>query len=413
MLLFLLIPGLGKNRCGKQEYAFVPRSLRTTGPKPRATIYRQAVRVKGDLMGGSTFGKVFRVSTWGESHGRAVGVVVEGVPAGLPLRTSDIQKELDRRRPGVSEVVSPRRERDLVEILSGVFKGKTLGTPISMLVRNLNVDSRPYERIRSKPRPGHADLTYWLKFGHVDYRGGGRASARETVGRVAAGAIAKKLITIKGVKILGHTLEAAGVSVERKISPVEIRRNAERNTMRCADLTVAKRMVEAVREAAAKGDTTGGVVEIIALNVPPGLGEPVFDKLDADIAKAMMSIGAVKAVEIGEGRRFAGMLGSEANDPISVRREKVVTLTNKAGGILGGISTGMPIIVRLTVKPPSSIAKPQRTVDLKRMEEVKLRLAGRFDPNLCPRVVPVAEAMLALTLADHMLRAGKINPDRV
>lgn len=364
-------------------------------------------------MSGNSFGQAFRVTTWGESHGRAVGAVVDGVPAGLPLSEVDIQKELDRRRPGVSKAVSPRREPDRVEILSGVFEGKTLGTPISMLVWNLDVKSKPYTRFRYKPRPGHADLTYQLKYGHVDYRGGGRASARETVGRVAAGAIAKKLLAMKRIQILGHTVEAAGVQVRRAVSPGEIRRFAELNEMRCADPRVAKEMLQAVLDSASRGDSTGGVVEVIALQVPPGLGDPVFDKLDADIAKAMMSIGAVKAVEIGAGKEFARMLGSEANDPISLKRGKPITLTNKAGGILGGISNGMPIVVRLTVKPPSSISKPQRTVDLELEEETELRLSGRFDPNLCPRVVPVAEAMLAIVLADHALRSGVINPARV
>ncbi|MEM3184293.1 MAG: chorismate synthase [Candidatus Hadarchaeales archaeon] len=364
-------------------------------------------------MGGNTFGKIFRVTTWGESHGRAVGVVVDGVPAGLSLSEEDIQKELDRRRPGTSEVVSPRVERDRVEILSGVFQGKTIGTPISMLVWNEDVDSAPYEEIKTKPRPGHADLTYWLKFRHVDYRGGGRASARETVGRVAAGAIAKKLLSLKGVKILGHTVEAAGISVRRQPTLEEIMENVEKNPMRCADLEVGKEMMEAVLAAAKRGDSTGGIVEIIAINVPPGLGEPVFDKLDAEIAHAMMSIGAVKAVEIGEGKNFARMFGSEANDPISVKDGKIVTLTNKAGGILGGISTGMPIVVRLTVKPPASIALQQRTVDLETLEETEIRLKGRFDPNLCPRVIPVAEAMMAIVIVDHMMRVGEITPVRL
>ena len=363
-------------------------------------------------MGGNTFGKIFRVTTWGESHGTAIGVTVEGVPAGMPLSEADVQRELDRRRPGQSIVTTPRAERDRVEILSGVFEGKTLGTPICMLVRNIDVDSRPYEAIKTKPRPGHADLTYWLKYGHIDYRGGGRAAARETVGRVAAGAIAKKLLAAHGIEILGHTIEAAGISVGREVSPDEIRKNVERSPMRCADPKVAKRMVEAVLRASRAGDSTGGVVEVLALNVPAGLGEPVFDKLDAEIARALMSIGSVKGVEIGAGFGVARMLGSEANDTIALRRGKVVTLTNRAGGILGGISTGMPIVARIAVKPTPSITKPQRTVDVARMKEAELRLKGRFDPNICPRIVPVAEAMLALVLVDHMLRAGKISPDR-
>ncbi|MEW5995793.1 MAG: chorismate synthase, partial [Candidatus Zixiibacteriota bacterium] len=297
-------------------------------------------------------------------------------------------------------------------ILSGVFQGKTLGTPISMIVRNVDVDSTPYDEIKNKPRPGHADLTYWLKFGHVDHRGGGRSSARETIGRVAAGAVAKKLLAAHGVEILGHTVEAAGVAVQRNASPEEIRRNAENNPMRCADQKVAELMKNKVLEAAKEGDTTGGVVEVIALNVPPGIGEPVFDKLSAEIAGAMMSIGAVKAVEIGAGKELVKMLGSQANDQIILKKGKIETKTNLAGGILGGISNGMPVVVKVAVKPPSSITKPQHTVDLEKMEEAEIRLRGRFDPNLCPRVVPIAEAMLALVLADHMIRAGKVDPDK-
>ena len=364
------------------------------------------------MMGGNTFGKIFRVSTFGESHNVAVGVVVDGVPAGMPLSEADIQRELDRRRPGQSILTSPRKERDKVEILSGVFQGKTLGTPICMLVRNLDVDSVPYEAIKAKPRPGHADLAYWLKFGHVDYRGGGRAAARETVGRVAAGAIAKKLLAAHDVEIVGHTVEAAGIVVERELSPDEIRKNVEKNPMRCADPKVADQMKEAVIKAVAEGDSTGGVVEVRALGVPAGLGDPVFDKLDAEIAHALMSIGSVKAVQIGAGCEFARMRGSEANDPIVLHGEKITAKTNKAGGVLGGISTGMPIVTRITVKPTPSITKPQRTVDLTQMEETEIELKGRFDPNICPRIVPVAEAMLALVIVDHMLRSGKIDPDK-
>jgi len=363
-------------------------------------------------MGGNTFGKTFRITTYGESHGPAIGVVVDGVPAGMPLSEVDIQGELDRRRPGQSLVTTPRAERDRVEILSGVFEGKTTGAPIDMVVRNVDVDSRPYEAIKTKPRPGHADVAYWLKFGHVDYRGGGRAAARETVGRVAAGAIAKKLLAAKGIEILGHTAEAAGVAVGREVSPEEIRKHVEKNPMRCADPEVAEKMKKRVLEASAEGDSTGGVVEVIALNVPAGLGEPVFDKLDAEIAHALMSIGSVKGVEIGTGFRAARMRGSEMNDPLAIRGGKIVSTTNNAGGILGGISTGMPIVARIAVKPTPSITKPQRTVDVARMKEVELKLEGRFDPNICPRIVPIAESMLAIVLADHMLRSGKIDPNR-
>jgi len=363
-------------------------------------------------MSGNTFGKIFRITTYGESHGQVIGVVVDGVPAGMPLSEADIQRELDRRRPGQSMVTTTRAEQDRGEILSGVFEGKTTGAPINMVVRNIDVNSKPYEAIKTKSRPGHADVAYWLKFGHVDHRGGGRAAARETVGRVAAGAIAKKLLAANGIEILGHTTEAAGVAVGRDVSPDEIRKNVEKNPMRCADSKVAEKMVKRVLEASAKGDSTGGIVEVIALNVPAGLGEPVFDKLDAEIARALMSIGSVKGVEIGLGFGATRMRGSEVNDPLTIRKGKIVSTTNKAGGILGGISTGMPIVARIAVKPTPSIAKPQRTVDVARMKEVELKLEGRFDPNICPRIVPIAESMLAIVLADHMFRSGKIHPNR-
>jgi chorismate synthase len=363
-------------------------------------------------LSGNTFGKIFRATTYGESHGQVIGVVVDGIPAGMPLSEADIQRELDRRRPGQSLVTTQRAERDRVEILSGIFDGKTTGAPINMVIKNLDVDSRSYETIKTKPRPGHADLAYWLKFGHVDHRGGGRAAARETIGRVAAGAIAKKLLSEKGIEILGHTKEAAGVAVGREISPDKIRENVEKNPMRCADPKVAKEMEKRVLEASADGDSTGGIVEVIALNVPAGLGEPVFDKLDAEIAHALMSIGSVKGVEIGVGFEAARMRGSKVNDPLVIRKGKIMSTTNNAGGILGGISTGMPIITRIAVKPTPSIMKAQRTIDVARMEEVELKLEGRFDPNICPRIVPIAESMLAIVLVDQMFRAGKINPNR-
>ncbi len=376
-------------------------------------IYRLTSKISiGVVMGGNSFGKIFRITTFGESHGAAVGVVIDGVPAGMPLNDADVQRELDRRRPGQSVLATPRRENDRANIMSGIFRGKTLGTPIAMIIQNRDADSRPYEEVKNKPRPGHADLTYWLKFGHADYRGGGRSSARETVGRVAAGAIAKKLLAAKGIEILGHTVEAAGVAIEKQPTPAEIRKNAERNPVRCADMAKAELMKKAILRAAAEGDSTGGIVEIQALGVPAGLGEPVFGKLDAEIAGAMMSIGAVKAVMIGGGCKLARVRGSEANDAMAIREGKISFKTNNSGGILGGISTGMPVVVRLAVKPTSSIAKSQSTVDLSSMKEAGLALKGRHDPNICPRIVPVAEAMLALVIADQMLRAGKINPDR-
>ncbi|RMF89754.1 MAG: chorismate synthase [Methanobacteriota archaeon] len=354
-------------------------------------------------MSGNSFGEVFRITTFGESHGTAVGVVIDGCPAGLELSEADVQRELDRRRPGQSRVTTERGEPDRVAILSGLFEGRTTGTPIAMVLYNEDKDSKVYEAIKDTPRPNHADYTYQMKYGLRDWRGGGRSSGRETAGRVAAGAVAKKLLRGSGIEILGHTvrihkIEAGDVTLD------EIRRNPEENPVRCADLAAAKRMEEAIMKAKAEGDSVGGVVEVIALGAPPGLGEPVFDKLDADIAKALMSIGAVKGVEIGAGFAVAGKRGSENNDEFALAEGRVVTKTNNSGGIQGGISNGMPIVVRAAVKPTSSIAREQGTVDLQKMEETRIKITGRHDPCIVPRVLPVCEAMTAIVLADHLLR---------
>jgi chorismate synthase len=381
-------------------------------------------------MSDNTFGKIFKVTTWGESHGEAIGVVVDGCPAGLELSETDIQHELDRRKPGVSELTTERKEADEVKILSGVFGGKTLGTPISMLVWNKDVDSSPYEPLKDIARPGQADFAYQMKYGIRDYRGGGRASARETVARVAAGAIAKRILAThdRNIQILGHVVEIGKIRA-KEVGVEEIRRNVERNAVRCADLEAARRMEELIKEVKAEGDSVGGIVEVIAMGVPAGLGEPVFDKLDAELAKALMSIGAVKGVEIGAGFEAARMKGSEMNDEFYIitaepaenteshenhlgalrdlggkQEEMIRTKTNNAGGILGGISTGEPIICRIAVKPTPSISKPQRSVDMERMEEVEIKIKGRHDPCICPRIVPVAEAMVALVLVDYLMR---------
>ncbi|MBN2110642.1 MAG: chorismate synthase [Methanosarcinaceae archaeon] len=363
-------------------------------------------------MPGNTFGHSFRITSWGESHGAAVGVVVDGVPAGLELSGADVQKELNRRRPGQSEVSTPRAESDTVEILSGVFEGITTGTPVSMLVRNRNADPGAYDYIRNIPRPGHADLFYTEKYGVRDHRGGGRSSGRETIGRVAGGAIAKKLLMGFGIEVFAHVIELGGV----KAGPVtfgDIRSNVERTAVRCADPEAAERMLRQVRLAREEGDSIGGIVEVIATGVPAGIGEPVFGKLDADIAGALMSIGAVKGVEIGAGFECAHMKGSQMNDAFVLEDGQIVPESNNAGGITGGLSTGLPIICRAAVKPTPSISKPQRSVDMAAMEEVDIEIHGRHDPAIPPRMVPVAEAMLALVLADHMIRSGRINPDHI
>lgn len=362
------------------------------------------------IMPGNTFGHSFRITTWGESHGRAVGVTVDGVPAGLSLCEEDVQKELDRRKPGQSEVSTPRTEADSVEILSGLFEGKTTGTPISMLVWNKDAKSSSYDNIKTIARPGHADYPYIAKYGIRDYRGGGRSSARETIGRVAAGAIAKKLLSEFGIEVAAHVIELGGIRANH-VSFDDILNNVEKTPLRCADLDAAGKMLEAVTLARADGDSIGGVVEIIAHGVPAGIGEPVFDKLDADIAKAIMSIGAVKGVEIGIGYECANMRGSEMNDPFMIENGQIATSSNNAGGIIGGISSGMPIVCRAAVKPTPSISKIQRTVDMSTMTETEIKIEGRHDPTIPPRMVPVAEAMIALVIADHMIRSGRISPD--
>ncbi len=363
-------------------------------------------------MSGSSFGAVFRVTTYGESHGRGVGVIVEGCPSGLELSEADVQKELDRRKPGQGEVTTSRKEADKVSILSGIFEGRTIGTPIGMLVYNEDVDSSPYVELKDKPRPNHADFAFRMKYGHFDWRGGGRASGRETLARVAAGAIAKKLLATIGVEVLGHAREIAGVS-SGPVTPEDIRKLGEKSPVRCADPKAARKMEETILKAKNAGDSVGGIVEVMALNVPPGLGEPVFDKLDADIAKAMMSIGAVKGVEIGAGFAVAKRKGSENNDAFYVEGGIVKTRTNNSGGILGGISNGMPIVVRAAVKPASSIAIEQDTVDLRTMRNAKIKIKGRHDPCIVPRVLPVCESMLALVLADHAIRGGFIPPAKL
>jgi chorismate synthase len=354
-------------------------------------------------MAGNSFGTIFRVTTWGESHGRGVGVVVDGCPAGLALSEEAVQRELDRRRPGQSSVSTARKEEDRVEILSGIFEGMTTGTPISMLVWNKDAKSSAYDSLRDRPRPGHADLSYIARYGIRDHRGGGRSSGRETVGRVAGGAVAKKLLAESGIEVVGYVRELGGVraKIPKNVDISSLRDLAEKNPVRCPDQGAAEEMIRVLDHARSAGDSLGGVAEVVASGVPAGLGEPVFDKLDADLARALMGIGAVKAVEIGVGVESARMRGSEMNDPILPGPKFA---TNNAGGILGGISTGAPIVCRISVKPTPSISRPQRTVDLSTGEAAIIEIGGRHDPSIPPRIVPVAESMVALVLADHLLR---------
>ena len=351
----------------------------------------------------NTFGHLFRITTWGESHGGGVGVVVDGCPPRLQLTESDIQPDLDRRRPGQSKIVSPRREPDTVQILSGTFEGKTLGTPICMWVKNQDARPEAYSEMKEKFRPSHADFTYFAKYGVRNWQGGGRASARETIGRVAAGAIAKKILLERyGVEILSYVKQTQRIVAD--VNPEKVKSaQIESNIMRCPDTPAAEKMIRLVEKMRRAGDSVGGVVEGVARGVPAGWGEPVFDKLEADLAKAMLSLPASKGFEIGSG--FAGtlMTGREHNDPFRARGGKVITTSNYSGGIQGGISNGQTIYFRVAFKPVATVMHAQNTVD-EHFENTTLKGRGRHDPCVLPRAVPMVEAMTALVLADHALR---------
>ena len=356
-------------------------------------------------MAGNSFGQLFRITTAGESHGPANIVIIDGLPAGIPLEESDLQQDLDRRRPGQSSITTQRKESDIPEILSGVFEGKTTGVPLTILIRNRDHHSGDYNNIKTKYRPGHADFTYDKKYGTRNHRGGGRASARETVVRVAAGAVAKKVLSFYGENILivGYVKQVGDI-VASIPEPEKVRlKDVEKTKVRCPDPANAKKMIRLIETVGNEGDSIGGIAEIVATNVPSGLGEPVFDKLKADLGKALLSLPAVLGVEFGLGFKAAVARGSEANDIFKKRGDQIITATNNHGGILGGISSGMPIIIRCVVKPTSSILKRQITVSSSG-EKTYLTIKGRHDPCLLPRFVPVGEAMVAITLADHYLR---------
>ncbi|MEA1968868.1 MAG: chorismate synthase [Thermodesulfobacteriota bacterium] len=345
-------------------------------------------------MAGSSFGKIFQISTFGESHGKAVGVVVQGCPPGIEINESIIQNALDKRKPGSSSASTSRKEPDICEIMSGCFKGVTTGTPIMIIIKNRDADSRAYEKNASLFRPGHGDITYQAKYGIRDWRGGGRASGRETAARVAAGAVAKAFLAKYEITIQTYTMELGGVSVE-KFNPGA----ALDNRLQCPDDLAGKKMEKRIVEVKEAGDSIGGVVEIVAKNVPPGIGDPVFDKLDADIAKALMGIGAVKAVEIGAGCRAALMTGFENNDQITESGFE----TNNSGGILAGISNGDDIVARVHVKPIPSILKEQKTID-ENGNKTLISTKGRHDVSAIPRINAVCRAMFYLVIADHILR---------
>lgn len=345
----------------------------------------------------STYGRLFRVTTWGESHGPALGAVIDGCPAGLEIDEELIQHDLDRRRVGQSKVTSPRNEGDRVTILSGVFEGRTTGAPISLITYNKDADSSKYDAIRHLFRPGHADYTYWMKYGHRDHRGGGRSSARETWGRVASGAVARQLLNRIGIDVYAFVRQLADIEME-----TFDREQIDQNLVRCPDPVAAEKMIQTITEAKESSDSVGGIVEVRADNVPVGLGEPTADKLDAVIGQSMLSIPAIKGVEIGEGFKAVTMRGHQHNDEFYMEDGRVRTVSNHAGGTLGGISSGEQIVARLAVKPTSSVAQNQRTADIHGNEQTVL-VEGRHDPSICPRVVPVAEAMMMLLLADLYL----------
>jgi chorismate synthase len=355
---------------------------------------------------GNTIGSLFTVTSFGESHGTCVGVVVDGCPPGLPLTSADAQKDIDRRRPVAGAGSTTRAEEDKVDIISGVFDGRTTGAPLCMLIWNKDAQSGEYEKVRSVPRPGHADYTAFVKYGGFnDYRGAGRFSGRITATFVMAGSVARKLLGTVGIDIVGHTIDIAGIRAQAKPFD-DIRQNVDLNPLKCADLEAAVVMGEAIEQARQEGDSVGGVIEGIALGVPPGLGEPVFGTLEGELARALFAIPAVKGVEFGSG--FAGSLkrGSENNDPFVVTGGKIATSTNNAGGVLGGISDGMPIVLRAAIKPTPSIARTQQSVDMKKIGRANLLIKGRHDACIVPRAVPVIESMMAITLADMALQAG-------
>lgn len=358
-------------------------------------------------MASNQFGNLFRITTWGESHGKAIGVVIDGCPAGLEISEEEINAELKRRQPGSSTYVTPRGEQDRAEIYSGVFEGKTTGAPISLIIFNQDADSSKYEPIKDLMRPGHANFTYLEKYGIFDYRGGGRASARETACRVAAGAIAKKLLKGHGIRIHAFIKQIGTVAIgDPSIFDADILEEATRRSpIFCPDPAAEAKMIEAIEQVKAEGDSLGGIIEAIGFNLPTGLGDPVYEKLEANLAKAMLSIPATKGFEIGSGFQAAAMKGSDHNDQFIVNKQGEITkASNLAGGTLGGISTGMPLIIRVPFKPTSSIRKPQKTVDtLGQEKEFRLPEGSRHDPCVTIRAVPIVEAMMALVLADALL----------
>ncbi len=361
-------------------------------------------------MGANSIGKEFVVTCFGESHGKCIGVVIDGCPAGLPITESDIQNELDKRLPSKKEIISSRREKDVVELLSGIYEGFTTGAPICALVWNKEIISTDYDLIKDKPRPGHADYPARIKYmGFADHRGGGRFSGRITVAFIIAGAVAKKILDFFEVEILAYTSEIGKVKLQKILSIENIRENTYQSQVRCPDLDLSKEMVEKILKAKNEGDSIGGIIECITLNLPVGVGEPIFDSLDAEIAKMLFDIPAVKGVEFGLGFKASKLRGSENNDSYFIKNGEIGTITNNSGGILGGLTSGMPIVTRLSIKPTPSISKKQKTIDLSTLDEASISISGRHDPCIVPKAVPVVEAAVAIVLVDHLIRGGFIS----
>lgn len=355
-------------------------------------------------MSHNSFGKQFVVTCFGESHGRCVGVVIDGCPPGIQLSIESIQQELNKRKPSKDILFTPRKEDDIIDLLAGIHNNVTTGAPLCMLVWNKNVNSQPYEALRWTPRPGHADYPANIRYqGFNDYRGGGRFSGRLTAAFVMAGAVAKQILKPYGIEVLAHVTQIGPLKLSNPLSLDAIRQNVYQNPIRCGDPILAQQMEKLIQDTRNNGDSVGGCIEGLAINVPAGIGQPIFDSLDADLAKALFNIPAVKGVEVGAGFQAATLLGSQNNDPYRYQDGKIITTTNHSGGILGGLTTGMPIRVRVTIKPTPSIPQPQHTVHLKDHGETTITIDGKHDACIVPRAVPAVESMIAITLTDHLL----------
>ena len=398
---------------GKIEKDAAPRCTMSTIYKNRddnfyvskcfARYHHLCVISKDNLMSGNSFGQIFRITTYGESHGTAVGVILDGCPAGVPIDPSSIQHDLDRRRPGQSSIVTQRKEADQMEILSGVFEGVSTGTPISIVIHNQDQKSRDYDHIKDKYRPSHADYTYDTKYGVRDYRGGGRSSARETIARVAAGAIAKSFLALQDINIKAYVSQVGHLKLDKSIEDLGFD-HIEENIVRCPDPDMAEQMIDFIKSVRKDGDTVGGLISGLITGLPAGIGEPVFDKLHADLGKAMLSINAVKGFEYGSGFGAVAMRGSEHNDLFVRTKDIISTTSNHSGGIQGGLSNGMPINFNVAFKPVATLMTDQSSVD-NTGQETTVSGKGRHDPCVVPRAVPIVEAMAALVVADHILRS--------